>query len=146
MTLAEIQKPTSAPEPERTPERLPRAPENDASAAVSIEQRDADVVIARLRGEIDYLAAPAVRRQLTELVDQALRAIVVDLSEVELLSAAAMEMLLALDVLAGVGDTEVRIVAADRRVRRPLSLTGLDERLRLYATLEEALGPPSGTG
>ncbi|SHF48795.1 anti-anti-sigma factor [Jatrophihabitans endophyticus] len=95
------------------------------------------VRVARVGGELDYVVTPRLRGDLLDRVDGA-ATLVLDLSEVTLLSAAAMEMLLAVDVLGTARGCEVRIVAGTRAVRRPLTLTGLDERLRLFDSLDAA--------
>lgn len=103
-------------------------------------ERTADgPVVARVGGDLDYVGTPHLRRRLLDQVDAKIGLLIIDLTEVTLLSAAAMEMLLAVDVLAAARDCEVRIVAVGRVLLRPLSLTGLDERLRLYASLDRAL-------
>ena len=97
------------------------------------------VIVARISGDLDYLCAPQLRRRLLDQVDASCRLLVVDLTGVTMLSAAAMEMLLAVDVLAAARSCELRLVASNRAVLRPLSLTGLDERLAVHGTLADAL-------
>ncbi|GAB2465296.1 STAS domain-containing protein [Jatrophihabitans fulvus] len=107
--------------------------------ALTVTSARRGAVVADVSGELDYGWVPALRRKLFDLVDDDVEVLVVDLCDVRLLSAAAMEMLLALDVLAAAAGCEVRIVASTRPVRRPLTLTGLVDRLRLYDTREAAL-------
>lgn len=104
------------------------------------------VLVADVSGELDYGWVPALRRKLFDLVDDSVELLVLDLCEVRLLSGAAMEMLLALDVLAAAAGCEVRIVAATRPVRRPLTLTGLSDRLRLYDSRDAALSDGARDG
>lgn len=96
------------------------------------------VVVARVAGDLDYLGTPMLRRRLLDQVEAQLSVLVLDLAEVTLLSAAAMEMLLAVDVLATAHGCEVRVVANTRAVRRPLTLTGLVERLRVFESVAAA--------
>lgn len=97
------------------------------------------VVLARVHGPVDYVTAPLLRHDLFEIVDSTARLLIVDLTAVTLLSAAAMEMLLAVDIHAGAQGTELRLIATNRSVLRPLAMAGLDERIRIFDTLELAL-------
>lgn len=117
----------------------PPPPPTEPAYGLVVESACADTVVAAVSGELDYGWVPSLRRKLFDLVDANLRVLVVDLCEVRLLSAAAMEMLLALDVLAAAAGCQVRIAAAGRPVRRPLTLTGLADRLRLYESRAAAL-------
>lgn len=97
------------------------------------------VVVGHVTGELDYVVTPALRRRLFELVDDDVHDLVVDLTGVTLLSAAGLEMLLALDVLSGARGCTLHVVAATRATRRSLELTGLLEQLRVHPSLTDAL-------
>lgn len=97
------------------------------------------VLIATIAGDLDYVVTPRLRRRLAGSVDAAVSVLVLDLDGVTLLSAAAMETLLELDHLASSFGCEVRVVASTRAVLRPLTLLRLDRRLRLRASVAEAV-------
>lgn len=93
-------------------------------------------------GEIDVRNAHRLQGSLVELCGER-RAedgvvIVVDLSRVQLLAAAGANALLAAYEACGQG-TELRVVADSRPVLRELQLTGVDERLPVFRTVEQAL-------
>ena len=108
---------------------------------VGVELRTArdGVLIATIAGDLDYVVTPRLRRRLAGSVDAAVSVLVLDLDGVTLLSAAAMETLLELDHLASSFGCEVRVVASTRAVLRPLTLLRLDRRLRLRASVAEAV-------
>ncbi|MGI8677728.1 MAG: STAS domain-containing protein [Jatrophihabitans sp.] len=122
-----------------TDERRPPLPRGDGQYRLELRPAGAGLLIARLGGDLDYMVTPRVRRGLIEPIDDALTVLVVDLTQVTLLSAAAMEMLLELDQLAAARGCEVRIVAVTRTVLRPLSLLGLDRSLRLRSSVPQAI-------
>lgn len=97
--------------------------------------------VTRVRGDIDYLVAPVLRRHLLEHIASARSVLVVDLSGVTLLSAAAIQALATVCSVAPEQGVEVRLVAASRVVLRPLQLTGMDEHLPLYPTIDAATRP-----
>ena len=109
---------------------------------------DGTVVIAA-HGEVDMGTAPALRAAITTCVDQAAGApCVVDLTGVSFLDSAGLTALLQATVY-----TEARrqrlpiVVDSNRPVIRPIEVTGLDDSLALYHTVEEALnaGKPAAS-
>lgn len=95
--------------------------------------------IARIAGDLDYSITPVLRRRLLDELVGA-QVFVLDLTAVSLLSAAAMEMLVDLHELCAGHGVRLGIVAATRAVLHPLGLTGLDQRLPLHPSEEDALG------
>jgi anti-sigma B factor antagonist len=92
--------------------------------------------LIKVAGEIDITSAPALRAHLQALPD---RDVVLDMSGVTLLSAAGLTVLLDLqDRLALAG---ARLMLADiaAPARRILTVTGLDDRLVITATVDDAI-------
>ena len=98
------------------------------------------VVVADVAGELDFAVTPAVRRRLIEASGPHTAVLIVTLDGVELLSAAAISMLVEVARLAYQRGTEVRFVATSRIVLRPLAITGDDARLALFPSQVAALG------
>jgi len=106
-------------------------------------QRDIDnhAVIVRLHGELDLLTAPAFAEQLrmAEALLTPPAPVVADLTGVTFLASAG------LSVLAEYGQRYARlgsrlcVVATNRAVLRPITVTGLDELLVVCRTQQEAL-------
>ncbi|WP_170140085.1 STAS domain-containing protein [Prauserella marina] len=108
-------------------------------------QRHRWSVVVRPEGEVDVLTAPDMHEAIEQAVDERPRLLVVDLSKVEFLGCAGLSVLVTAKLHAG-WRTCLRVVATDRVTRRPLELTGLDQRLTVYDSLDAALTSPIETG
>ncbi|WP_020658692.1 STAS domain-containing protein [Amycolatopsis benzoatilytica] len=113
-------------------------PVTDAPGALSIERADRPpAAVLVLRGDLDLGTAPQLTAAVAAVSGEP-ALLVLDLAGVEFLASAGLTALLAACREAPAG-TEVRIVAAGRPTMRPIQLTGLEDALPLYQTLEEAL-------
>lgn len=119
----------------------PPVPPGIAPFAVDVRPHAPDLVVARVQGDLDYVVAPTLRRHLLERLGAAVPVLVVDLTLVTLLSAAAIQVLLTVQEMAIERGVELRLVASGRAVLRPLQLTGVDAHLPLHASLDEATRP-----
>ena len=103
---------------------------------VPSEQRAA---VLRVVGELDVLTAPIltahIHRHFEQRSVQDERRLVLDFSGVTFLASAGLAVLANAINLATQYDTEVRLIATARVVLRPLSLTGLDQALRIEPDL-----------
>ncbi|MFI1912956.1 STAS domain-containing protein [Nocardia sp. NPDC020380] len=97
--------------------------------------RSGDAVVVRAVGEIDITSAPRLRTVLEDLPDGA-PGPVVDLSLVEFMGSVGLSLLLAASEKAD--PDRVRVVVSPQ-VRRPIEVTGLDQVLVLFDSLEAAL-------
>jgi anti-sigma B factor antagonist len=101
------------------------------------------VVLIRVFGEIDL----NTRDDLGQALDTALALstapfpVVIDLRRVTFLSSTGLGTLVAAARRARELGCELRLVATERAVVRPIELTGLDGELIVRATLAEALAP-----
>ncbi len=116
-------------------------PDADLSAiecqvAVTVEY---GVVHARVCGDVDYIVTPSLRRDLIAYLTGDVYALVVDLTEVTMLSVSAMETLLIVEEMAHEFGVAMYLVADSRAVLRPLILTGLHRRLRIHPSLDEVM-------
>ena len=104
-----------------------------------------DTCLVRLVGELDMSTGPLVRDHLRILAAGRPRHLVLDLTGVELFTAAGISALIA----ARRGDDGVHgrlhvVAPADGTVRRVLRLTGVDAVLRLHADAAAALADVDG--
>jgi len=91
-------------------------------------------------GSIDMLTAPELADHLSAcLADGTPLIVVVDLRQVDFLTAAGLSVLVEADSRARAQDITLRVVASTYAVCRALSVTGLDQSLRVYPGLEPAL-------
>lgn len=102
---------------------------------------DGTLVIAVV-GEVDMDTAPALSAAIIACIDQAGggQPCILDLTEVTFLSSAGLTAL-----LEATSHSEARrqplpiVVDSNRPVIRPIQVTGLDDTLTLYHTVDEAL-------
>lgn len=98
------------------------------------------VRVVQAAGEIDLLTAPALADHLAAaLADNTPLIVVVDLQQVDFLSAAGLSVLVAAHWQARQQHTTLRIVVTTHPVCRILSVTGLDHTLAIYPALQPAL-------
>ncbi len=89
--------------------------------------------LATIAGEVDIATVAQLRGQLDTIPD---RSTVVEMSEVTLLSAAGVTVLLDLQDRLGTAGARLVLAAAPRCVRRILTAIGLDARLLMAPTVE----------
>jgi anti-sigma B factor antagonist len=101
---------------------------------------DETVPIARIEGEIDISNASDLRDALEQLVSNAARGLVVDLSRVSYIDSAAVHLLLRLAAQLQKRRQELHAVApADEAVRHVLVLTAVERLVPLHGTEEAAM-------
>ena len=98
--------------------------------------------VVRVGGEIDMLTSPRLRDALSPVVSVPGADVVVDLDGVSFLGSNGLGVLVELSQQAEAAGTRFRLVCSNRNATRPLTLTGLDQVLDLYATYAEV--PPPG--
>lgn len=117
-----------------------RRPIGDQLLSLRRESRGSDVIV-RVGGELDLTSHLELRQELFEvggLLDPPAR-LIVDLTEVGFLASVGLtELLMAHERLSS-RRIPLRVVANHRRILRPIELTGLDRKLDLYPSVEEAL-------
>lgn len=107
---------------------------------VEIEQRDDDVVVARLTGELDISAAERTGKRIAEAVPSSARGLVVDLSELEFMDSSGVSMLFSLARQVGSHRQQLRVVApAGRPVSRVLQIVEFDRAAPVDADVESAV-------
>ncbi len=106
--------------------------------AVSRESVDGASVLS-VRGEVDVYSAPALSENLTQLLDDGTRAIVVDLSEVAFLDSTGLGALIGgRTATEGAGGT-MAIVCTNDRVLKLFTITGLDSVFQIFPSVDEAV-------
>lgn len=107
--------------------------------SVSSERLDDDLGVVVLSGEVDIFTAPQFKECLLDLLDDGVRRLVVDLSDVSFIDSTALGVLIGgVRRVHGAGGA-MTIVVTTRPVERVLNVTGLDRVFSLHATREEAL-------
>jgi anti-sigma B factor antagonist len=100
-----------------------------------------EIPVARVRGEVDASNVKEIADWLRELLSNRSVAMVVDLSETTYLDSAGINMLFALaEEMRGRQQSLALVVGERSPIGRVVSLTGLDQMVRVHATLDDALG------
>jgi anti-anti-sigma factor len=115
----------------------PQRTESD-TFAVFTRTENARAVVLELTGLVDLDSEPVLSRSISAAMDQRPDVLVVDLSQVELLTSAGMAVLLGSHNRAQ-GQTRFRIVASGNASLRPLQILGLTNVMSVFPTLDEAL-------
>lgn len=101
-------------------------------------QRMRGIEVLKAVGEIDLGSAPV----LADATDRALAgrpaAMVIDLSDVDFMASAGLEVLVKAYRTAA-GNTKVVVVADGPATSRPIRLMGVDEVVPLYSVLDDAI-------
>jgi anti-sigma B factor antagonist len=98
-------------------------------------------VVVEVAGDIDLDTAPRLREAIAVAIDEAAGgACVVDLTAVSYLGSTGLTALVDATREAAAQRAPLRIVVdANRPVIRPIEITGLDQVLHLYHSVEQAL-------
>jgi anti-sigma B factor antagonist len=99
-----------------------------------------DTVVLAVRGEIDTLTAPAFTEATEELLTTPGAVLVMDLTEVRFLASSGLAVLISAAHRAEERGVRLRLVAANRAVRRPLEITGTAVLFDLHPDLRSAYG------
>lgn len=117
-------------------------PGADPHSPLVVSQRKVDgVVVVEVAGEVDLDTAPALDAALRGALREAgTGGCIADLTHVTFLSSRGLTTLLNAAQAAEERREPLRIVVdANRPVIRPIEITGLDEVLRLFHTVDEAM-------
>jgi anti-sigma B factor antagonist len=96
------------------------------------------IVVLAVLGDVDMLTVPALAEAIDAAASKEPSALIVDLSKVEFLASAGMNLLV--DVHRQITfSTRFAVVADGPATGRPLKLVGIDEIVAVYSTLDEAL-------
>lgn len=112
---------------------------------VHIEQRDGDVVVARLTGEIDISVAESTGRRITTEVPSSARGLVIDMSALGFLDSSGVSMLFSLVRSIGSRRQELHVVApAGTPVSRVLEIVEFERAAPVHEELEAAVAAARG--
>ena len=107
-------------------------------ATVAVERPTEDIAVVQVDGEVDMVTAPALERQVVALLGEKPKVLIIDLTGVRFFSSAGLAVL-ALAPREADEATELRVVANDPAVLRPMELTGLTEDLFIRPSLKSAM-------
>jgi anti-anti-sigma factor len=107
---------------------------------------DGDIVIARLKGEIDLSNAADVGVDLTGAMPNSALGLVVDLTATEYLDSSGVHLLFDLAERLSRRQQQLRVVVPERApIRRVLRIVQMGDAVPVLATVEEAVGSIRGS-
>jgi anti-anti-sigma factor len=110
---------------------------------LDIEERG-DVVVARLKGELDIAGAPGLGESISDAVPTSARGLVVDCTALDFIDSSGIAMLFGLARRLGSRRQELRVVAREGKpVARVLQIVEFDRAAPIHGTLDEALSQTS---
>jgi anti-sigma B factor antagonist len=97
------------------------------------------VAVVSASGDLDMLTAPALRDAIAAALEKDPTALIVDLSAVEFLGSAGMQVLMESHNQAGTSGVQFAVVADGPATSRPLKITGIADLVALHSSLDVAL-------
>jgi anti-anti-sigma factor len=105
---------------------------------ISLEPRTGGVAVARFTGRLDFASAPEAKDKFAETIAAGHRKLIVDLSKVEFVDSAGLGSLVGGMRIARQAGGDLRIANPTEQVKMLLSLTSLDQVLKIHPTIEQA--------
>jgi anti-anti-sigma factor len=113
----------------------------DELIGVEIVQRDDDIVVARLTGELDISVAGQTGKKIADSVGSSARGVVVDTTELEFMDSSGVSMLFNLARQVGSHRQELRVVAPPGGpVARVLEIVEFGRAAPVHADVDSAVG------
>jgi len=103
------------------------------------EQHQQTLAIS-LTGSFDALTADQAQKYIQAQLDGGQQQIILDLSQVDFMSSAGIRVLLEMTKKSRGMGGDLRLAAAQPGVQRTLALSGLVRVIKVYPSLEEAMG------
>lgn len=102
-------------------------------------RREGDAVVLAVSGAVDEVTAPSLATDLDVVLMGEPALLVIDLTAVEFMSSAGMNLLIETQRLTAATATKVRVAADGTATSRPMRFIGIDRIIELYPTVDEAL-------
>ncbi len=106
---------------------------------ITVESVD-DVPVIRAVGELEIATVPEMRAVVAEVSERRPRALLFDFSKITYMDSSGLGILVSAKKRLGADQGEVVLITEQPAVLKALSLSGLDQIIRVYTTVEEYLG------
>jgi anti-sigma B factor antagonist len=106
---------------------------------ITLDKRAAGVAIAHFTGRLDFTSAQEARDQFTAAIAAGQRNLIVDLSKVGFVDSAGLGSLIGGMRAARQAGGDLRIADPSEQAKMLLSLTSLDQVLKVHSNIEEAV-------
>lgn len=97
------------------------------------------MAIVAATGELDMLTAPQLREAVQSALAQNPAGLIVDLTNVDFLGSAGMQVLMEAHNQTGGTETRFAVVADGSATSRPLKITGIADLIDLFSSLDDAV-------
>lgn len=97
-----------------------------------------DATVVAAVGELDLHTAPELDAALKAETDSRADLLVVDLSGVDFMDSTGLSTIVAAIAASRTYNGEVRVVASTDKILKVFTLTGVDQQVRMFASVEEA--------
>lgn len=104
-----------------------------------IEEKRTDMVFLNLRGSIDDNNAQPLENNLMKLIDEGVRQLIVDCSEIEHINNAGLRMLLNVGRQIVAFNGRIAFHSLSQAAKETFDKTGFSMAARIYGTREEAI-------
>lgn len=98
-----------------------------------------EIVILRITGELDALAAPKVKGKLIDLMDKGKKNFLIDLKEVEHINSLAMGILRGRLREIKENNGDIKLLNLSEHLTTIFEMVGLDEVFEIFSSEQEAL-------
>lgn len=112
--------------PHTPPSLLPHPPDGTGTAGLQVTTFAGPSLVVEIHGEIDVFSAPGLRDELLRVIRRYGPQLALDLEGVTFMDCAGVNVLLATRRRARLEDGSVDVIGASPRVRRVISLLGLE--------------------
>jgi anti-sigma B factor antagonist len=120
--------------------RVPEpAPAPDDLIQVSAQRQAPDTALVRVVGEVDMATGDLMAERLDEAMVTGVRVLMVDLTGVTFFGSTGLAVLLRARERARARHVDLRIVAGQRSVIRPMQVGGVAESFHIHASVPDAL-------
>ncbi len=109
------------------------------SLTIECQERDHQVVVVEIRGEITFENSDLLRDKINELCDQGKSRLVIDLANLKYMSSAGMGVLVHGLKKTRQGQGDLRLAHLSPKMRRVFLITQFTHHFAVYASLEEAI-------
>jgi anti-sigma B factor antagonist len=107
---------------------------------IALDPQAGGVAVVRLAGRLDFTSVTEARDQFASAITAGHRKLIVDLSKVEFVDSAGLGSLIGGMRAARQAGGDLRIANPSEQARMLLSLTSLDQVLKVHPTIKEAQG------
>ncbi len=118
--------------------------EPEEPAFEASHEQEGDTVVVRASGELDAFSADQFAEHLTAAEELTTASVLVDLTGLTYLSSAGVATLVLHTQRYADNGRQLRVVADQPAVLRPIALTGADKAIEVVPTLDDAVSTDSG--